>query len=619
MDLFKPSDETLKSAIVKNYEDLYATAGAHPEGFWEDEAQNFNWFKNWNKVLDWKAPYATWFEGAECNIVANALDRHLKTDKKDKIALIWLGQDGKEATYTFAALADEVGKFANGLKSLGVKRGDRISTYLPRVPEQFIVMLAVAKIGAIHSVVYSGFSAEALKKRIEDAEAKIVVTLDGYAYHSKFLETKKIVDQAVEGIDHIKNVVVVKRSECETTWNDKDIWYHDLIAKQDSLCPTEKMDASDTLFILYTSGTTGTPKGVEHAHGGYMVGTATTFKYIFNAEDDDVYWCTADPGWITGHSYIVYAPLINGVTSFIYEGPPNFPDNEIWWKLIEKYKITKFYTTPTAVRALMRFGDELPKKYNLSSLKILGSVGEPINPEAWEWYYKVIGGGRCPIMDTWWQTETGMHMLSPFPSTVLKPGSCFKPFIGVDVDIVDENGKSLPTDKQGYLVIKNQWPAMLKGLYKNPERYKETYWDKFPGLFFTGDTAKCDADGYYWILGRNDDVIKSSGYRFGSAELESAFVEHHAVAEAAVIGLPDEVKGEAIHAYIILKADQKPSDELKDELKKQVRASVGPIATPASINFVDSLPKTRSGKIMRRVLRAQALGEDVGDTSTLEA
>ncbi len=619
MDLFKPSEETLKSAIVKNYEDLYATAGAHPEGFWEHEAQNFSWYKHWDKVLEWKAPYAKWFEGAKCNIVANALDRHLKTDKKDKVALIWLGQDGKEVTYTFATLADEVGKFANGLKSLGVKKGDRVSTYLPRVPEQFIVMLAIAKIGAIHSVVYSGFSAEALKKRIEDAEAKIVITLDGYAYHDKFLETKKIVDQAVDGVDHIKNVVVVKRSGCEVAWNEKDVWYHELVAKQDSLCPTEPMDSHDTLFILYTSGTTGTPKGVEHAHGGYMVGTATTFKYIFNTEDDDIYWCTADPGWITGHSYIVYAPLINGVTSFIYEGPPNFPDNEIWWKLIEKYEITKFYTTPTAVRALMRFGDELPKKYNLSSLKILGSVGEPINPEAWEWYYKVIGGSRCPIMDTWWQTETGMHMLSPLPSTALKPGSCFKPFIGLEVDIVDENGKSLPVEKQGYLVIKNQWPAMLKGLYKNPERYKETYWDKFPGLFFTGDTAKRDTDGYYWILGRNDDVIKSSGYRFGSAELESAFVEHHAVAEAAVIGLPDEIKGEAIHAYIILKADQKPSEELKDELKKQVRASVGPIATPASINFVDSLPKTRSGKIMRRVLRAQALGEDVGDTSTLES
>jgi len=626
MSTVKPSQETIDSSYVKNYDEMAEKALGHPEAFWEEKAKELQWFKHWDQVLEWKYPYASWFKGGQVNIVTNALDRHLKTAKKDQLALIWVGQDGSERKFTYQQMAEEVGKLANGFKSLGVKKGDRVSMYLPRVPEQFFVMLACAKIGAIHSVVYSGFSSDALKTRIEDAEAKVIVTLDGYNYHTKFLETKKIVDDALDLVEKdlttptpIQHVIVVKRSGCKVDWKEgRDIWYEDLVKTQDTICATQIMDSRDPLFILYTSGTTGKPKGVLHGHGGYMVGIYTTLKYVFNLQENDVYWCTADPGWITGHSYIVYAPLINGVTSFIYEGPPNFPDEGIWWKLIEKYKITKFYTTPTAIRALMKTGDEAPKSHDLSSLKVLGSVGEPINPEAWEWFYKIIGGERCPIMDTWWQTETGAHMLTPLPSVPLKPGSCFKPFPGIEVDIVDEKGSPVGVDKQGYLVIKNQWPSQLLDLYKNPDRYKETYWEKIHGVYFTGDSAKRDADGYFWILGRNDDVLKISGYRFGSAELEQAFDSHPAVAEAAVIGKPHEVKGESIKGFIILREGFTASDELKKELAQQVRKMVGPIATPDEIEFVTSLPKTRSGKIMRRVLKAKELGEPVGDTSTLE-
>lgn len=618
--LIKPSEETVNASHIKNYEETYEKAIGNPEGFWEQVAQELHWYKHWDQVLDWQYPYAHWFKGAQCNIVDNALDRHLKTGKKDQLALIWVGQDMTERKFTYQQMADEVGRFANALKSLGVKKGDRVSMYLPRVPEQFFVMLACAKIGAIHTVVYSGFSSDALKTRLEAAEAKVVVTLDGYNYHKKFLETKKIVDEAVKDLTFVQNVIVVKRSGCEVAWDEKrDIWYDEITKKQDTICSTEIMDSRDPLYILYTSGTTGKPKGVLHGHGGYMVGIYATLKNVFSLQDNDVYWCTADPGWVTGHSYIVYGPLINGVTSFIYEGPPNFPDESVWWSMIEKYKITKFYTTPTAIRALMRTGEEIPKKFDLTSLKILGSVGEPINPEAWAWFYKYIGGERCPIMDTWWQTETGMHIMTPLPAVPLKPGSCFKPFPGIEVDIVDDKGVPVDVDKQGYLIIKNHWPAQMIDLYQNPERYKETYWEKIHGVYFTGDSAKKDTDGYYWILGRNDDVLKVSGYRFGSAELEKAFDSHPAVAEAAVIGKPHEVKGESIKGFIILKEGYQASDELKKELSQQVRKMVGPIATPDEIEFVTSLPKTRSGKIMRRVLKAKELGQPVGDTSTLES
>ena len=723
--MIRPSKEIIDQSYVKDYEKLYQEVKQDPEAFWENIAHELLWFKPWNKVLDWNYPYARWFVGGQCNIVYNALDRHQKTPTKDKLAYIWQGQpspgeatagkDGPVRTFTYGQLNTEDCKFANVLKSLGVRKGDRISIYLPRIPEQFIAMLASAKIGAIHSVVFSGFSADALKNRIMDAQSKVVITTDRYPYKDKILESKRTVDEAVKDIKSVENIILVRRLKLEVgsekleeksqssnlqppTSNYPNYhWYHELMAKADTVCSTEIMDATDPLFLLYTSGSTGKPKGVLHSHAGYMVGTYITLKWVFNlnstqktlnfqpqtSNSDEIWFCTADAGWVTGHSYIVYSPLINGATTFVYEATPDYPHPGIWWQLIQKYKITKFYTAPTAIRALMRLGDDIPNKYDLSSLQILGTVGEPINPEAWLWYHKTIGKERCPIMDTWWQTETGMFMLTPLPSVPLKPGSCFKPFFGVEADVVDENGNSLQIQpssknvnqdrtseveeerrdlpagrqetsevkmtKQGYLVIRKPWPAMLLDVYNNPQKYRETYFEKIPVskklevgsekleeksessniqsptsnnfsdfLYFTGDSAKKDEDGYFWIIGRNDDVIKVSGHRLGSAELESAFVAHQSVAEAAVIGKPDEVKGEKIKAFVILKKGVKPTDQLKTELVQQVRKMIGPIATPDEIDFVEKLPKTRSGKIMRRVLKAQELGQPLGDTSTLE-
>lgn len=615
----RPSSTLVEHSYVKDYEQLHTDSIANPEAFWENIAKELNWFKHWDQVLDWQYPYAHWFKGAQCNIVNNALDRHLKNGNRDKQALIWEGQDGATRTFTYQQLHEEVCKCANALKSLGVRKGDRVSIYLPRLPEQTISMLACAKIGAVHTVVYSGFSTDALKNRVLEAESKVVITADGYHFREKLVDTKKTVDDAVAEAPSVEHMLVVKRSGNPVTMKEgRDLWWDDVVERQDTMCSTEIMDAEDPLFILYTSGSTGKPKGILHSHGGYMVGVYITLKWIFNLQSDDIYWCTADPGWITGHSYIVYSPFINGVTSFVYEGPPDFPDPGKWWSLLAKYRVTKFYTTPTAVRALMKFGEEWPNKFDLSHIQILGSVGEPINPEAWKWFHHVIGKDQCPIMDTWWQTETGMHILSPLPSVPLKPGSCFKPFPGLELDVVDHEGKSVPRNEQGFLVIKHPWPAMMKDIYKNQEKYKTSYWGEIPNVYFTGDTAKIDTDGYFWILGRNDDVLKVSGYRFGSAELESAFVAHPAVAEAAVIGKPHEIKGESIKAFVILKVGQNPTDELKAELKKKVREMIGPIATPDEIEFVPSLPKTRSGKIMRRVLKAQELGQPLGDTSTLE-
>lgn len=627
--LIKPDQKIVDNSYIKDYDKLYKESVKDPEAFWGNIAKELYWFKPWTKVLDWKFPYARWFVDGETNIIYNALDRHLKTPTRHKLALIWQGQptseekekgmEGPVRQFSYLQLNDEICRFANALKSLGLKRGDHVSIYMPRVPEQDIAMLACAKIGLVHSVVFSGFSIDALKNRIIDAQSKVVICTNSYPYKEKIVDSKKNVDEAIKDIDCVKNVIVVKRVEKETPMQEnRDIWWHEIVSKQDTLCSTAIMKATDPLYILYTSGSTGKPKGVVHAHGGYMVGTYITLKWVFNMTPEDVYFCTADAGWVTGHSYIVYSPLINGATSFIYEGTPDYPDPGIWWKLIEKYKINILYTAPTAIRALMRLGEEIPNRYDLSSLKILGSVGEPINPEAWLWYHKVIGKEKCPIMDTWWQTETGMFILTPVPTASLKPGSCFKPFFGIEADVVDEKGTKVETNKQGYLIIKKPWPAMLLDVYNNPERYKETYFEKIPNVYFTGDSAKIDEDGYFWIVGRNDDVIKVSGHRLGSAELESAFVSNPKVAEAAVIGKPHEIKGESIKAFVILKRDVSPSEELKKELTLQVRMEIGPIATPDEIVFVDKLPKTRSGKIMRRVLKAQELGQPVGDVSTLE-
>ena len=618
-DLVKPSQHTIDEAYVKDYDKLYADVKKDPETFWANIASELSWFKKWDTVLDWQYPYAHWFKGGKVNIVSNALDRHLKDGNQEKQALIWEGQDGTVRTFTYSQLNEEVSRFANVLKSFGVKKGDHVCVYLPRLPEQWITMLACAKVGAVHTLIYSGFSVEALKNRIEGAGAKVVITADGYHFREKLVNTKKTVDDAIAEIPAVDHVVVVKRTGNDVQWKEgRDKWWNELVEKASPECATEIMDAEDPLFILYTSGTTGKPKGIIHSHGGYEVGIYITLKWIFNLKKDDIYWCTADPGWITGHSYIVYAPLINGITSFVYEGPPDFPDPGKWWSLLSKYNVTKFYTTPTAVRALMKYGDEWPNKYDFSHLKQLGTVGEPINPEAWSWFYKTIGKEKTPIVDTWWQTETGMFILSPMTSVPVKPGSAFKPFPGLDVDVVDHEGKTTPVGEQGFLIIRNPWPSMMKDIFNDSEKYKKSYWEEIPNVYFTGDTAKKDADGYFWVLGRNDDVMKVSGYRFGSAELESAFVAHPAVAEAAVIGIPHDVKGESIKAFVILKVGHEPSDELKQELKAQVRKMIGPIATPDAIDFVTSLPKTRSGKIMRRVLKAKELGKPLGDTSTLE-
>ncbi len=644
--MFFPKEEIIETSYIKDYEKLYQDSIEDPEAFWENIAHELLWFKPWQKVLQWHYPYARWFVGGQTNIVYNALDRWQKTPKKDKLALIWIGQNLEERRFTYKELNEEVCRLANGLKSLGVKRGDRVAIYLPKIPEQLISMLACAKIGAIHSVVYSGFSTEALKTRLQDAEAKIVICANQYPYKDKVVNCLETVQEAIKDCPSVETVLVVKRVKendqgfkeyllnSENPLKPKYLWYEELIKNQDNLCSTEIMESTDPLFILYTSGTTGKPKGVVHSHGGYMVGVYLTMKWVFNLEENDIYFATADPGWITGHSYMVYGPLLNGITSLIYESVPDYPDPGRWWQIIEKYHVSIFYTTPTAIRALMRYGDQWPEKYDLSSLKILGSVGEPINPKAWLWFYEKIGRDNLPpLMDTWWQTETGMHMITPLPAVPLKPGSCFKPFFGVVADVVDDHGQSLPPNTQGYLVIKTPWPAMLLNLWANPQRYKETYFEKIKVkvdekekitnpfadfLYFTGDSAKIDKDGYFWIIGRNDDVIKVSGHRLGSAEIEHAIVSHPAVAEAAVIGKPHEVKGESIKAFVILKLGQQPSDDLKKEINNLVRKEVGPIASIDEIEFVDKLPKTRSGKIMRRVLKAQELGQPVGDVSTLE-
>jgi len=621
-EVFYPSPEVVAQARVKDWNTFAKQALADPLGFWAKEAEELEWYRRWDKVLDdSKKPFYKWFAGAQCNIVHNALDRHQKTWRKNKLSLVWVGERNEVRTYSYFALNRDVSKFANVLKAMGVKKGDRVTIYMPRVPEIVIAMLACAKIGAIHSVVYGGFSVDALQGRIEDSESKVVITADGGFMNGKVVELKKTVDEAVRHAPTVETVIVVQRTGHEIRMEaGRDYWYHDLmkLPLAAGVAATEVMDAYDPLYMLYTSGTTGKPKGLIHCHGGYMVGVYATLKYVFDVKDEDRYWCAADPGWVTGHSYIVYGPLLMGATTFMYEGAPTYPYPNRWWHLVEKYGITILYTAPTAIRGLMRFGESWPNRHDLSTLRLLGSVGEPINPEAWKWYHRVIGKGRCPIMDTWWQTETGMFQITPTPVVPLKPGSGTRPFFGQDAEILDETGKPVPDGEEGYLTLKNPWPALATTIYKDPDRYVKQYWSRYPGRYMAGDSAKRDKDGYFWVIGRTDDVIKVAGYRLGTAEVESALVSHPAVAEAAVIGVPHEVKGQAIYAYCILRAGFKPSEELADEVKTHVGKHMGPIVRPEKITFVDSLPKTRSGKIMRRVLKARAQGLPEGDVSTLE-
>ncbi len=623
-EIFYPPEELVKAANIKEYDALYQRSITDREGFWAEQAETLEWYQKWDKVLDASnRPFFKWFVGGKINIVHNAIDRHLKTWRRNKLAIIWEGEPGDSRTYSYHALNREVSKFSSVLKSMGVKKGDIVTIYMPQIPELVIAMLSCAKIGAAHSVVYGGFSVEALAERIEDAKSRVLVTADGGWRRGKPTNLKDIANEAIKRSPTIEVCITVKRTGQEVYMeNDRDFWYHELMTLPvaSPKCETEVMDAEDMLFILYTSGTTGRPKGVLHTHGGYAVYTSTTHRMVFDIKDEDRWWCAADPGWITGHSYIVYGPLINGSTIMMYEGAPNHPYPNRWWQMVEKYGLTILYTSPTAIRGLMRYGEAWPNRHDLSSLRLLGSVGEPINPEAWRWYYRVIGKEHCPIMDTWWQTETGGFMITPLPITPLKPGSATKPFFGNEMAVVDDLGNEVGTGEEGKLVIQAPWPGMARTIYGDPDRYVEIYWKEFEkqGWYKAGDSARKDKDGYFWIIGRIDDVIKVSGYRLGTAEIESALVSHPAVSEAAAIALPHELKGNAIHTFAILQGNFTPSRELEEELRNHVGHEMGSIARPESVTFVESLPKTRSGKIMRRVLKARAQGLPEGDLSTLE-
>ena len=614
---------------VEEYQRLHKQSIEQPEVFWGDVARQLHWYKPWSKVLEWNVPHAKWFVGATTNLSYNCLERQIAAGYGDKAALIFEGEPvdgqgkGESRTVTYKQLLSEVCRFANGLKSLGVKRGDRVTLYMPMMIEAAVAMLACARLGAVHSVVFGGFSAQAIADRIEDAQSDFVVTADGLYRRGNVVPLKKTVDEALTKTSRIKKVVVLKRvgdSINTPMVTGRDVWWSELVATQPESCPAEEMDSEDPLFVLYTSGSTGKPKGILHTSGGYMVGTYLTSKYVFDLKPNDVYWCTADIGWITGHSYVVYGPLNNGATVLLYEGAPNFPDFSRLWKVIEQHKVTVFYTAPTAIRAFMRAGREFVDKHDLSTLRLLGSVGEPINPEAWMWYHQVIGHGKCPIVDTWWQTETGAIMITPLPGiTHTKPGTATLPFFGVDAAIVDRDGKELPHNQGGLLVIRKPWPSMLRGIFNDPERYQKQYWSDIPGMYFTGDGARRDEDGYFWIMGRIDDVLNVSGHRLGTAEVESALVGHDSVAEAAAVPMPHELKGQALAVFVTLRSGFKPSEELKKELSNQVAKNIGSFARPDVIRFTESLPKTRSGKIMRRLLKEIAAGNEVkGDTSTLD-
>ncbi len=622
--VFEPSEAFKRSARINQleaYEALYRESLEQPEQFWSRVASELHWFKPWDKVLEWNPPHAKWFIGGKTNLSYNCLDRHL-AESGNKAAIIFEGEPGDSRILTYQQLHREVSKFANVLKGLGVQKGDRVTIYLPMIAEAAIAMLACARIGAVHSVVFGGFSASALADRINDAQAKVLITADGGWRRGGVVPLKANSDEALADAKSIENVVVVKRCGNEVHMEPgRDHWYHELMANASPDCPPEPMDAEDPLFILYTSGSTGKPKGVMHTTGGYSVYTYLTAQYIFDLKDTDTYFCTADVGWITGHSYVVYGLLQNGATTLMYEGAPNAPDEGRIWNIIEKYSVSILYTAPTAIRAFMKWGEQWPLKYNLSSLRLLGSVGEPINPEAWLWYYRVIGKERCPIVDTWWQTETGGIMITTLPGVhPMKPGHAGKPFFGVQPEIVDTSGQPVNNpDEGGHLIIQKPWPSMLRTVWGDPERFERQYFAQYPGNYFTGDGARRDADGYHLILGRVDDVLNVSGHRLGTMEVESALVSHPAVAEAAVVGRPDPIKGEGIVAFVTLKTGQTPSAELAKELKAHVVKAIGAIARPDEIRLTDALPKTRSGKIMRRLLRQVASGEEIkGDTSTLE-
>ena len=623
--VFKPSDGFVQQALIPNleqYKELYQQSIQDPEGFWSKQATELLlWQKNWDTVLKWEAPFAQWFVGGKLNVSENCLDRHLNGPRRNKAAIIWEGEPGEVRTLTYQQLHREVCKFANVLKRNHVQKRDRVIIYMPMCPEEAIAMLACARIGAVHSVVFGGFSSAAIKDRLHDSQAKVVITADGGYRRGAIVQLKKNLDEALKDDTQVEKVIVFRRANNEISITEgRDVWWHREMEYVDAHCEPEALDSEDPLYILYTSGSTGKPKGILHTTGGYLLGVTMTMKYVFDLHEDDLYWCSADVGWVTGHSYVVYGPLSNGATTFMYEGAPNWPELDRFWKLIEKYAITVFYTAPTAIRAFIRWGDNYPKSHDLSSLRLLGTVGEPINPEAWMWYHTVIGGGRCPIVDTWWQTETGGIMITPLPGAIpTKPGSATLPFFGVDAAVVDETGKEVPPNVGGKLIIRRPWPSMLRTIWGDKARYEKQYWSDFPGYYFTGDGARRDEDGYFWIVGRIDDVLNVAGHRLGTSEIESALVSHVSVAEAAVVGRPDDLKGQAVVAFVTLKQGTTALPELREQLRQHVAAMIGAIARPDDVRFAEALPKTRSGKIMRRLLKEIATGGQVtGDTTTLE-
>jgi acetyl-CoA synthetase len=619
--IYEESEKIKVSLEGKNLSKIRKQALENSEEFWEEQAKYLKWFKEWDKVLDWNPPFAKWFVGGKLNASVNCLDRHIDSDAKNKVAIIWEGENGETNSFTYYQLYRSVNKLASALKNLGVKKGDRIAIYLPMIPQLPIAMLASSRIGAIHTVVFSGFSAKALADRANDSKSKIIITADGGYRRGKLVQLKRLVDDAISSIPSVEHVIVVKRASNDIQMGPKDSWWHDLIENSPSYCEPEVLDSTHPLYILYTSGTTGKPKGVLHSTGGYLTYAYATAKWVFDFRKEDIFFCTADIGWVTGHSYIVYAPLMHGVTEIMYEGTPDYPKPDRYWAIVEKQGATILYTTPTALRMYMKFGNTIPNSFDLSSLRLLGTVGEPINPEVWMWYFKTIGKENCPIVDTWWQTETGATMISTctgIESIPMKPGSGTFPLPGIDASIVDENGRPVDLDRKGYLVIRKPWPGMLMTLWEDDEKYRNTYWKKFENVYYAGDYALSDADGYLWLLGRADDVLKVAGHRLGTMELESAFVSYEAIAEAAVTSKPDQKKGESIIAFLVLRTGFSPSDQLHVELVDHIRNAVGPIATPEEIYFVNKLPKTRSGKIMRRLLKSIASGAAIGDATTLE-